>query len=304
MSNPRLFDDLGRTTAMSTFGGTITSGIQDISALLPLIGTEQCEKHIGSALEGGYIYAAAGVLSIFGSLGIVKAGVYVLIASISVQKPSISFTPLPKLTFTSGHRWLGAKFLKNSGFELTGSVASQIGIDTGGNLSLRSPSARHQPESQRYTAETSVLENLEEKHIDDPERLSIKWKSAGWNAGLIFSIFIAALMSGTPYVHLIAKGDVGRLLHSPWVFPFLRAIGSSFIAISIQFILQYRIISLVNNRIIFMIVDRKHSEVIKKIPEGENVKWDGNLPADECLSSLRHYLQTYRAQNGSSDCSS
>ena len=31
---------------------TLTGGIQDVSALLPLLGTDQCEHHVGSALEG------------------------------------------------------------------------------------------------------------------------------------------------------------------------------------------------------------------------------------------------------------
>ncbi|KAJ7914654.1 hypothetical protein B0H13DRAFT_2325104 [Mycena leptocephala] len=52
-------------------GASLVSGIQDISAFLPIIGTEQC--HVGEALEGGYLYAAAAPLSMFGSLGIVKA---------------------------------------------------------------------------------------------------------------------------------------------------------------------------------------------------------------------------------------
>ncbi|KAF9487843.1 hypothetical protein BDN71DRAFT_576037 [Pleurotus eryngii] len=36
----------------STFGGTVTDGIQDVTALFPLLGTEQCEEHVGSALPG------------------------------------------------------------------------------------------------------------------------------------------------------------------------------------------------------------------------------------------------------------
>ena len=56
-------------------GTTLTGGIQDIAALLPLIGTDQCEKHVGSALDGGFLYAAATPLSIFGSLGVVKIGI-------------------------------------------------------------------------------------------------------------------------------------------------------------------------------------------------------------------------------------
>lgn len=35
----------------NSIGGTLTGGIQDISALLPLGGTEQCEEHITSVLH-------------------------------------------------------------------------------------------------------------------------------------------------------------------------------------------------------------------------------------------------------------
>jgi hypothetical protein len=32
------------------FGATIAGGIQNIAGLLPLLGTQQCEEHIASAL--------------------------------------------------------------------------------------------------------------------------------------------------------------------------------------------------------------------------------------------------------------
>jgi hypothetical protein len=59
-----------------TFGQTVSGGIQDISAVLSLLGTQQCELHVGSALRGGgrggYLYAAITPISIFGSLGVAK----------------------------------------------------------------------------------------------------------------------------------------------------------------------------------------------------------------------------------------
>ena len=53
-----------------SFGATFTGGIQNIAGFLPLLGTQQCEEHIGSALTKGYLYASATPMSIFGSLGI------------------------------------------------------------------------------------------------------------------------------------------------------------------------------------------------------------------------------------------
>ncbi|KAJ7473403.1 hypothetical protein FB451DRAFT_986595, partial [Mycena latifolia] len=86
-------------------GTSLVSGIQDISAFLPIIGTDQCEKHVGEALDGGFLYAAATPLSMFGSLGIVKASTAILVASIS-----------PRF----------AQMLADSGFKLEGSVAGII----------------------------------------------------------------------------------------------------------------------------------------------------------------------------------
>ncbi|KAJ7577580.1 hypothetical protein C8J56DRAFT_836557, partial [Mycena floridula] len=86
-------------------GKTLVSGIQDISAFLPIIGTEQCERHIGSALDGGFIYAAATPLSMFGSLGIIKGSIAVLFASMHAKL---------------------AQMLSDSGFKLEGSAAAMI----------------------------------------------------------------------------------------------------------------------------------------------------------------------------------
>ncbi|KDR77988.1 hypothetical protein GALMADRAFT_18530, partial [Galerina marginata CBS 339.88] len=82
----------------TAIGEVTTSGIQDVSAFLPLLGTEQCEEHVSSALERGFFYAAGSPISIFGSLGIIKAGLTAF--WISVDKP----------------RWHGPRQLRNAGF--------------------------------------------------------------------------------------------------------------------------------------------------------------------------------------------
>ncbi|EEB93180.1 hypothetical protein MPER_08204, partial [Moniliophthora perniciosa FA553] len=83
----------------SNFGDTLSSGIQDVAALLPLLGTEQCERQVGSALEKGYLYAAAASLSLFGSLGIVKVAFATLLATIV-------------------NPFYGGRWLEDAGFEL------------------------------------------------------------------------------------------------------------------------------------------------------------------------------------------
>ncbi|KAJ7924511.1 hypothetical protein B0H13DRAFT_1495693, partial [Mycena leptocephala] len=63
-----------------SFGTTLSSGIQDISNILSLLGTEQCEQQAGSALDGGYLNAAITSVSIFGSLGPAKAAFGIMVA--------------------------------------------------------------------------------------------------------------------------------------------------------------------------------------------------------------------------------
>ncbi|KAJ7479881.1 hypothetical protein FB451DRAFT_1086446, partial [Mycena latifolia] len=92
----------------ASLGLSLAGGIQDVSAFLPIFGTEQCEAHIGTALEDGFLYAAAAPLSIFGCLGIVKAAAAILFASIDSPK------------------FEGAKILANAGFELCGAAAAMI----------------------------------------------------------------------------------------------------------------------------------------------------------------------------------
>ena len=73
--------------------------------------------------------------------------------------------------------------LDNAGFKLIGRVASLIGMD-----------------EKRYKAESRLIEILEEKHIDTPEKLSIQWRSTQWNTYLVISTIVAALISRVPYL--------------------------------------------------------------------------------------------------------
>ena len=47
------------SSSKGEIGSTLTRGIQDIAAILPLLGTEQCTVQVSSALTRGYLYAAA-----------------------------------------------------------------------------------------------------------------------------------------------------------------------------------------------------------------------------------------------------
>ncbi|ESK88599.1 hypothetical protein Moror_3125 [Moniliophthora roreri MCA 2997] len=128
------------------FGDTLSAGIQDVAALLPLPGTEQCERHVGSAPQKGFLYAAATPLSIFGSLGIVKAVPAAFLATITYP-------------FDGGH------WLDDAGFATPGSVSSMVTIaqDTG-----------------LYGAEAALRQLLDEQHIEPKLVKGLDW--SGWKS--------------------------------------------------------------------------------------------------------------------------
>jgi hypothetical protein len=263
-----------------SFGKTLIGGIQDIAALLALLGTDQCEKHVGSALDGRICYAAATPLSLFGSLGIVKAGIFILISSISIPELDISCR---KRSIFSQDRWLGAKSLDNAGFKPLGTVAPLIAMD-----------------GTRYMAETRLIRILEEKYIDNPENLSIEWKSRGWNAHLVLSTTFTGFMSGMPYFLLCFNNLWPSVGNTPWIFPLLRIVGSCLAVVFCQFLIQSRVISLMKNRIVFMVMNRiliddlklKHDNPELDLGLQEHFRWDVDLPAEQCLGSLEQFFSS------------
>lgn len=84
MTLRRLFSSLlpRLATAAGVSLPILATGIQDLAVLIPILSTELCAHHTTKALEKGLLYAAATPLTIFGSLGIAKAGFIALVASI------------------------------------------------------------------------------------------------------------------------------------------------------------------------------------------------------------------------------
>ncbi|ESK85950.1 hypothetical protein Moror_9490 [Moniliophthora roreri MCA 2997] len=263
-------------------GDTLSSGIQDVAALLPLLGTDQCEQHVGSALEKGFLYAALSTLSIFGSLGTVKAGFAALLATIT-------------------YPFYGGRWLADAGFATPGSVSSMVTIskDTG-----------------RYGAEVALEKLLKNLPIEDPtlvDRIDWSgWKYEGsmptkrvvhpgkgsqnpvsdgsgdvesggstehaaqrggpaehaknnwvdtlkvyffsWNVLLILSSFLSALVSVTPYLYLMGN-NWNRPLS--WLFPLLRSFGSFFCVVAIQLALQLRIHQIANLSLTWMKIQKE-----------------------------------------------
>ena len=123
----------------SSVGATITGGIQDVSALLPLLGTEQCEAHACSALTEGYLYVAATPISLFGSLGLARAGLETFVARLNFS------------IFNANIR--GALMLSNMGFRPIGINLPLILLDSNNN-------------DKRHLVETRLDELLEDLHVD------------------------------------------------------------------------------------------------------------------------------------------
>ena len=114
---PTTINQINHPQAMSSgsggIGSTLTSGVQSVAAILPLLGTEQCSIHVSSALTRGYLYAASAPMSIFGSLGVVSAGFKTMVACFSFGD------------------FEGADLLENMGFEPQGENLSLIMVETG-----------------------------------------------------------------------------------------------------------------------------------------------------------------------------
>ncbi|KAJ7649085.1 hypothetical protein DFH06DRAFT_1135337 [Mycena polygramma] len=201
----------------NSFGTTVSSGIQDLSAILSLLGTEQCETHVGSALRGdergGYLYAAITPISIFGSLGPAKAAL------------SIMFVNIP---------FVGSKTLQNMGFEVKGAAAAITMLD-----------------GKRYEAENCVLNILDRHHIHSAQYVRVQRPGTldqpftnrlpqSWNLQLLAASLLVACLGVMPYLHFSVLHHTSFLALTIF-FPFCRVSGGLLCVFPGQLLLQYRI---------------------------------------------------------------
>ncbi|RXW12814.1 hypothetical protein EST38_g13041 [Candolleomyces aberdarensis] len=232
--------------------GVATSGIQDVSALLPLLGTEQCERHTTLALEKGLLYAAATPMSIFGSLGLVKAGFVVFWSSIDT-------------------RWFhGPTLLHDAGFTPAG---------LGALLTCRSKNER-----DLYTAEDKLQRILAKKRIHSVQVDHFSWESdlVLWNIRLIFATALLSSFGLLPYVFLITQTLSTRPFQTTWLYPIIRIVGCGTIAITIQIVLQLRLLDEAYSRIRFMAIDRYMKDKRIHIP----AFWNSNHRSKNALKRL------------------
>jgi len=268
----------------ASFGGIASQGVQDVAALLPLLGTEQCKKHVSLSLQHRYLYAAVAPLSIFGSLGIALAGLWIGFASTA---------------------W-GVRGLKHTGFEPSSDVAKIIALD-----------------NRRYLAETNLiaaLEGLQTQGLQDRGghmQIGFKDPVAAWNFRLIISGLIAAGVSLSPYLHFIIVRDTSRRVWA-CIFPVMRALGGFFCVIGAQQLLQRRILTVLQQRLDFIYIAKflknecdvmsipspreKHvwpfwnwRKTPGKVATPENVpiRWDDQRTSEECLQDLYRYLELF-----------
>jgi hypothetical protein len=200
------------TITSTTVGGTLTGGIQDIAALLPLLGTEQCEDHVSSALTNGYLYAAASPMSLFGSLGLARAGLKTFLASFSIPAWNV----------------VGARTLSNTGFKPQGINLPLIMIDP-------------KDKDGRYLVETRLDKLVEELHLDMTQIEGVVQKTTRWNLTMMLLSAVMCTLGVVPYLFLNVKG--GSSLHhgTRWTFPSLRAAGGFLTTTITQVIIQRRI---------------------------------------------------------------
>ena len=189
-------------------GSTLIGGIQDISAILPLLGTEQCSERVSSALTRGYLYSAATLMSIFGSLGVVSAGFKTLVAC-------FSFGDIE-----------GARIFGNMGFEPQGENLSLIMVEAGKGKN-----------KGRYIIESRIEDLIKELNIDKNRTTGVSHKSTAWNVKMIATTALLCAFGIAPYIYL-NLGANNLKKSTTWVFPVLHATGGFIAATLIQLLIQ------------------------------------------------------------------
>ncbi|KAL0954030.1 hypothetical protein HGRIS_005184 [Hohenbuehelia grisea] len=255
--------DSDSTDSNSTnIGGTLTDGIQDVSAILPLLGTEQCEKHVGSALADGYLYVTAAPLSIFGSLGIVLAGVKALAASFNIIRTK--------------HKFIGAQKLDHAGFGPAGKALRQVLW-----------------KDKCHCAEKELTERLEELHIaENVGNLTVTADCKAWNWYMYGFSIIAAILGFTPYIFFIHHNKLPPFLR--YFFPLQRIIGCILISTTTQLVVQTRLLEIIKHRLAFLTLDRfiRDNDInLSEWWEASSEWWNAETPSESALYDLGRHLR-------------
>ncbi|KAJ7473441.1 hypothetical protein FB451DRAFT_1249288 [Mycena latifolia] len=230
--------------------GVTTSGIQDVSGFLPLLGTEQCEEHVSCALERGFFYAAGAPMSIFGSLGIIKAGFTTLWVSLDVW------------------RFHGPRQLRNAGFFPKGVMGKlAYALDTDDSI---------------YVAEAQIRSILHRYQALDVDLNLLCWPWLRWNLLMLLFGLAFSSLGLLPYVYIIRLDFSDRPFSESWLYPVLRVYGCVLIASMIQLIIQLRVLFVLHSRLRFHALNSWFQDQGRVPP----VSWNADIRSEECLSSL------------------
>jgi hypothetical protein len=96
----------------------------------------------------------------------------------------------------------------------------------------------------RYLVESRLENLIDELHIDKTKIRDVQHKTIGWNSMMIFLSIVLSLLGILPYVFLTVKigGTLPHQTRSP--FPTLRVVGGCLTTVTMQFIIQRRIMTL------------------------------------------------------------
>jgi hypothetical protein len=238
----------------------LTGGIQDISALLPLLGTEQCEEHVASCLTKGFLYSSAAPMSIFGSLGVAIAGLKTVFAALE----------------WNGFR--GAEMLRNMGFESSDTNLGLILLDKESDSDDDSASfgSDGEPGSASITppfvAAKRLQTMLHDLHVNvenDRGRITLEAKTSSWFLHLSLCSAVFSTLSMAPYLQfaLLHPGTGNQLpLFLCWFFPALKALCGFLISVITPFIIHLRILQIAQQKLSDLTSERGENPVPGPVP--------------------------------------
>lgn len=190
-------------------------------------------------------------MSIFGSLGIVKAGFTALWASLDAGN------------------FHGPRQLRNAGFYPTSTIEKlTYEFDTDESV---------------YVAENRIRNILHQYKAGDVKVNLFSWPWLRWNLGMVLFTTLFSAPGFLPYNYIITHDIARPSFVSTWMYPMLRIIGCSIAAIMVQALVQLRILYIIHSRIRFMAISRFLEENGKLAPRF----WNADARSEECLFLLK-----------------
>lgn len=235
-------------------GSIVMRAILFLAPLLPLLATSLCEDRVVRALDLGLLYPAAAPMSIFGCLGIAKAGFIALCASIDRDV------------------FDGPALLRDAGFRPSGM----------GELLL------HLKESKQhlYLGEDRLRAILSKKKVRSVDVNLQSPDLLAWNARLLTWTAFLSIFGILPYIPLFIYSLPDKPFRETWLYPILRISGSAIVAISIQLLFQLRLLEEVYYRLRFLAADTYLKDAGVSLPPF----WDHNQRSKDTFADLERWI--------------